>query len=152
MNSRDEEKGMTEEIALTEFDALCKKILLKKKELDAAKAVEDKISKELEAMKGEVLAHFKNADIERHSVKGLGTVSVTSKSSVKVPVGADRQAFFEYLRKQGIFETMITVNSATLNSWYNQEMEAAIATGKIDFQVPGILEPKPYDVINIRGV
>jgi hypothetical protein len=68
----------------------------------------------------------------------FGTFGITARTSVKVPATPeDRQKFFDYLKGQGIYEQMITVHSATLNSYYKAEFNAAMEAGR-DFDIPGL--------------
>lgn len=117
-----------------------------KPEADKLKALEDEILKRLELL-----------EMDKFPLKGHGTFFLKSNFSVKVPkVDDDRAAFFAYLKEQGIFDSMITVNSATLNAWYKQEMDAITeraAKGEDvdpDFKIPGIEEPKPYNQLQFR--
>jgi hypothetical protein len=76
-----------------------------------------------------------------------GKIYVSHKSSVKVPQGLEREAFFEYLKDRGIFENMITVNSATLNSWYKEET-SNLETGVL--LIPGLGIPTIIPTLNFR--
>lgn len=141
---------MNDEITLGNFDTLCRELWAKKLECDELDKIAKEKSKELEEIKSKVLAYMDANELERFSVKGFGNISIMNRSSVKVPTGDERQVFFNSLRERGIFDDMVTVNSATLNAWYNQELEIAIAAGNIDFKIPGIVEPKIYKTLTLR--
>lgn len=72
----------------------------------------------------------------------VGRFGISHRSSVRVPSGDDRGKFFQHLQDIGEFESLITVNSQTLNGWYKQKLEAAQEAGTLmDFSVPGIDAP-----------
>lgn len=122
-----------------------------KQERDEIKDLLSKKNAALEVMQNEVKAILEASDLDRFDA-GLGSVSVVSKSSVKVPkTEEDRDAFFAYLKDQGIFDSMITVNSRTINSWYNKEKEAAVLRGDFSFEVPGLKDVSEYTDINMRA-
>jgi hypothetical protein len=82
-----------------------------------------------------------------------GLVSLAERLSVKTPKSPeDREAFFSYLRDKGLFDQMISVNSATLNSFYKNEFEAAKERGDDDFKIPGINEETMTVILSYRKV
>lgn len=77
-----------------------------------------------------------------------GSVVVAYRSSVKIPREPDaKDAFFQYLRDVEMFDSLISVNSQTLNSFYKSQEELALKNGTIDFTMPGIERPTPYPEI-----
>ena len=66
----------------------------------------------------------------------------------------DKENFFSYLKEKGLFESLITVNSNTLNSFYMREWETVKEHGDpeeaMNFKIPGIQEPKLHEVISFR--
>lgn len=91
----------------------------------------EKLKHKMSAVLGENnMTHFKSE---------YGAITRKAEYSVKIPkLEEQRNAFFEYLKKNGLFDQMITVNSRTLNSHVKEEREAALAKGIIDFSIPGI--------------
>jgi len=74
----------------------------------------------------------------------LGTVSLRKRTSFKTPKDEDsRNAFFGKLKEMDVFDSMITVNSNTLNSFLKAEWEAAEARGEdmITYRFAGIEPP-----------
>jgi hypothetical protein len=61
-----------------------------------------------------------------------------------------RSQFFGFLKSEGIFEDMITVHSARLNSFYDERFEAAKAAHATDFKIPGIEPGAHYKTISLR--
>lgn len=135
---------------LNAFQNLCKDIWEQRMKVDEmASALKIETSK-LEGMKAKVLAYMEDSEIEKQHVPGYGTLSMQNMFSVKVPAGDNKAEFFEYLKERGIFEDMATIHSATLNSWYKQEIDAAIEEGNADFRIPGIEEPKIVKRLGMR--
>jgi len=129
-------------IDLKAFNALCKETWEQRIHAEKLAAEVKEENKKLEEMKAKVLAYMEEAGIENHKVPGFGLLYEKVDFSVRIPQGDEKQKFFNYLKRKGHFETLATVNHATLNSWYKEQMELAINEGKKDFIVPGIEEPK----------
>jgi hypothetical protein len=69
----------------------------------------------------------------------FGQVVLAFRTSVKTPkLPEEREAFFQWLRDKGLYDTMISVNSNSLNSLYKNELEEARDRGEVDFSIPGI--------------
>jgi hypothetical protein len=69
----------------------------------------------------------------------FGSAVLAHRTSVKIPrTPDDREKFFAFLKSRGLFETMISVNSNTLNSFYKSELELAKERKDPDFAIPGI--------------
>jgi hypothetical protein len=106
-----------------------------------------------------IMNALKAAGKSKYYVDGLGTAYLTTKSSVKVPGSIkEKVKFFDYLKQIGndVFLSMATVNSSTLNSWYNAKMEEAAERAKeqgtvIQFEVPGIEAPTMRETLGFRA-
>lgn len=96
---------------------------------------------ELDRIENKVIEILEKLDKTSYQSK-VGRVGITARTSVKLPATPeDKQKFFDYLREKGLFENMITVHSATLNSYYKAEFNSAMEKGE-DFDIPGIGEPQ----------
>lgn len=137
-------------IDLKSFQELCQKAWEQKKKLEEMSAQVTAEGKILEGLKSKVLAHMQANDLQKQHVSGFGTLSIKTRCSVKVPQGDDKLVFFDALKKDGIFETMATIHSATLNSWYEERMQEALDRGEIEFKYPGIQTPKDVMTIEFR--
>lgn len=111
-----------------------------KSKIDERKIELEGLEDELHRIEAELLPMLEGAKMEQVAVEGLGKILVDQKISVKVPKDPEaKAAFFEYLKARGIFDGMATVHSATLNAFYNDELEAKAAIGE-EVKIPG-LEP-----------
>ena len=90
--------------------------------------------------------------LEIDSVKAHGFNFYKEESmSVKTPKTLEeKEEFFNYLRSQGVFNELVSVNSRTLNSFYKSMAEKAAEDGVLDFKMPGIEEPVPYTKLKMR--
>lgn len=61
-----------------------------------------------------------------------------------------REQFFKHLKEKGMYDTMITVNSATLNSFAKGEVELAENNGDFDFIPPGLVRREPRTKFTMR--
>lgn len=121
------------------------KQLLKEKE-----ALLEKEKSVLADMTEEIKKTLEAGGLENFSSKSC-TVSVQQKTSVKVPKSPEqREAFFGYLKERGVFEDLITVNSQTLNSWYNAEKEEFDKTNPEVFAIPGLDDVNDYTTLSVR--
>lgn len=81
------------------------------------------------------------AELEERKLTSFDSVSgklvKTVRTSVKIPQGDDRYAFFAYLREKGQFDALATVHSAQLNDWYKKELAIAKEEKKM-LVIPGL--------------
>jgi hypothetical protein len=78
--------------------------------------------------------------LELDSYKGkAGSFSYKMREGFRVPKDLDaKKQFFAYLQEKGVFDELVSVNSQTLNSWAQAEIEAALENDNFDFQIPGL--------------
>jgi hypothetical protein len=111
----------------------------------------DEEKKKLNTLKEEVLRVLVHHEMDKYVVP-YGTINITNRFTVSMPkLEEARNAFFDYLKTMGIFESIITVHSQTLNAFYKSKMEEAINEGNVDFKIPGIAEPKLVQNLTIRA-
>lgn len=140
----------TEELKVNELKE-CIKLIAKLRQNEA----------EVNDMKREVTAQLDEAEkrmIEMLTKSGLknfrsedGLVSLSARLSVKTPkTEEDRAAFFAYLKSLGLFEQMVSVHSATLNSFYKDQFELARQRGDDDFKIPGLNEETMTPILSFK--
>ena len=88
-------------------------------------------------------------EISKESYHGrAGVFAKKDKYSYRLPKDqANRELLFAYMKEQGVYDEMVGVNSITLNSWANQEIEAK---GLIDYRIPGLAQADIYTVVSMR--
>ena len=121
----------------------------------AAKAM---IKEEMDAVNGKLrelettfIAYLQQNGMEKYVIPGFGTAYIKTMFSYKIPKTPEQKtAFFGYLKERGIFDSMATVHSRTLNSWAKEEMAKAIEAGSSDFQIPGLEIPTTSETLGVR--
>lgn len=111
--------------------------------LDAEKKEQQK---ELEKLQHEIMEHLNAADLTNFDFDE-GKVIKAQRTSVKV---LDKYALAEYLKKLGRFEDLFSFNSATINSYYKEQLEKAIEEGNVDFKVEGLSDPVVFEYLQVR--
>ena len=105
-------------------------------------AIDELEIKILNVMKENALPNFKGE---------FGTVSIKNTKSITQPDGMDAKLqLFAYLKGQGIFEEMVNVNSRTLSSWANKEIEAKEKEGVFGWVPPGLKPPETFASLAVR--
>lgn len=148
MNWWDEDSN--KEISVPEFDQFLKDVFSQREKINLIQADLKEEQAKLDKMNSKVLAILK--DLKRDSYKSpLGSVSIQRRSSVVMPKDPDsRSKFFDYLKETNQYDTLITVNSQTLNAWYKQEKEAAeLEKRSLDFNIPGLGQPSTFETVRL---
>lgn len=138
------------EISTKELDELCVKMQKEWADYEEAKKKSNELHAAYEETERKVLETLRQAGKKKYFVEGLGTISIRTKFQVKVPSSLEaKEKFFKYLSAKGkaVYFKLLTINSQTLNSYYNAELKAAQETGAGNFSIPGIDEPTHRDTI-----
>lgn len=152
-NSEAEQKAAPSSMTIAEFEGILESLRLQRGKIDEAKE-----AYEAEVMKGDDIEKKILECLEqmgRTSYKGkVGTVSITHRTSFRLPASPEeKEAYFNYLRDKGMYDSMISVNSQKHNSFCKAEMEIAEAEGRgLDFKIPGVLEPTINKTLSFRKV
>lgn len=137
-------------ITLQEIETLCRSIV----EQRAVIAEISKNKKEEDQKLDKLEAHFIETlhKIGKKSYRSEhGTLGISYRTSFKVPqTEEDRQAFFNYLKEQGVYDRYVTVKSTDLNTFAKAEMEKELANGNDDFKIPGLQEPTIDETLSVR--
>ena len=132
---------------LSRLKLLCQSLKAKREAIQALDEQKKELNKQLEKEKQEVLEHLKASDLKNFDF-GEGKVIAVDKFNVSV---ADKYALADHLKTLGRFDDLYTFNYNSINSYYKEEMENAISKGDMDFQIPGLSEPKYYQMLQIRS-
>lgn len=154
-----EEAAKGNSITVEELDELCRAYKKSRDEYDAAKEVSDAAYAERERLQGKVVEAMELAGKSKYVVEGVGTLYFNDKMSVRVPKDIEsKKTLFKFLLdKYGptVYWDKVSIHSATLNSFYNQELEAfneASKAGNIngDFNFPGVEAPTAMRSLGLR--
>lgn len=78
------------------------------------------------------------------------SITRVEKMSLKVPKGEAMEEFKRYLKETNN-EYLLTVNSQSLNSWFNEERSLALGNGLDSVEIPGLEQPTPYYTLQVRA-
>jgi hypothetical protein len=146
-----EEKEEVPALTIKELQDLCHLLLSKKDDheraLEAAKVTKEEVDK----LEHRILNYMKECGLPFFE-STFGRVTVKNYSTVSQPATPeDKALFFDYLKEQGVYDQMISVNSRTLNSWVNREIEAREKRGEFGWVPPGLNAPGNFQKIQIKG-
>lgn len=137
-------------MSLTDMENLMKEYADIRGQLDDLHDEEKKLNEAKLAVERKILSELKAVGNESYK-SSLGTAYISTNLSYKIPKDeANRTALFDYLKKQGTFDTLITVNSQTFNAWCKAETQAAQEAGIFPFAIPGVEDPISYETIRFR--
>jgi hypothetical protein len=93
-------------------------------------------------------------ELEKMAVPGHGTVYRKKSFSVKVPKDpSQKSALFDWIKNnkgEEVLQNMLSINSMTLNSFYQAELEVAKEAGNINWRMDGVSEPEVYFQLAMR--
>lgn len=121
----------------------------KKKAEDFASACEAKIKE----LKGKLSSYLNENNLDKYVVAGVGQIYLVKKESFTTPkTNEQKEQLFNYIKEKYGAEDLVaklSIHSATLNSWANQEMEAN-ASDPI-FRIPGLDEPVQFTNLTFKA-
>lgn len=129
----------TEEVSTTEFDKAVQHLAEMDMEYDQVSKLMDEAKEKREAARAAVLTLLEKSGKSKYNAEGFGTVSKIVKYTVTTPKQLeDKKAMFEHFASLGeeAYTHYLSVNSQTLNAYFNQEKE-----NNPDFKIPGVGEP-----------
>ena len=145
-----EDKVEVPEATLQEMDVLVGRVMdLREKKEEVNRELKE-LNEEQREVEQKILSFLNHAKM--NSFAGTrATVSKKMHESVRIPASLEKKLeFFEFLKQRGVFNTLVSVNSMTLNSFCKAESEAAKDRGEFDFKIPGLDEPTLNESISVR--
>lgn len=112
-------------------------------------------SKKLTGLKLDALKAMEVMELDKQHVPGCGTIYRQKEFSVKVPkTPAEKEELFHWIaahKGKDVLDNMLSIHSASLNSFYKSELEIAKEEGNVDFKIPGIDAPEVYWTLGMRA-
>lgn len=147
----EEQKGASE-ISIEELDGLVKEYLAKREEYEAAKKIQSEKYGEYQSMENKLMSTLKAAGKKTYIVDGVGRATIVQKNVITVPKElSDKRSLWDWIAaKYGkdALDDMLSIHSAKLTSWYNQESEQNKDNPL--FKVPGIQPPTMVENLSFR--
>jgi len=139
-----------DKITVAVLDQAVVNCFIRRAEHVAQKKYTTEIWNEVEEIQTAVGVMYEKLDIKKHSSK-LGTLSMSLVEGYALPKDDEsREQFFAYMKERGVFNTMITVNAATLNTFVKDEVEMKETEGEFDFVPDGIMRKDPQLKYSMR--
>lgn len=144
------EKQAPADVTLKGLTELCEKLIMARESKDVINEELKKIAEQIDELEMKILNIMKENALP--NFKGaFGTISIKNNKTVAQPEDmAAKIQLFDYLKSQGIFEEMVAVNSRTLSSWANKEIEAREKQGVFGWVPPGLKAPNEYQSLSVR--
>ena len=141
---------MSESVTIAVLNNLCNELMIVRSKIDEIKKIEKEISAEENRLEQKILNHLKEEGMP--NFKGeFGSVSVTCRRSVLQPEDMEQKMiFFDYLKQQNLLWDMVKVDSRTLSSWANKEIEAKESQGILGWAPPGLKPPTEILTLSVR--
>lgn len=130
-----------------EFKELITKLFEKRDEIEKQEESLSGLNRELKEIESKIINIMEALDMTSFDLNDR-KLSRVSKKSFKQP--EDKAAFFDYLKREGSFEALVSVNSQTLNAWLKGKIKDAEDRGEFFDLPPGITEPTPYTILQVR--
>lgn len=138
---------------LSDFKRTVDEMYAIKKDRDAYEAKSKELTERLEAIKQTIIAHLQENELDSFESTEC-KIYLSNKSSVKVPRDPEKKKLlFDFIRSKygpNVLMNMVTVNSMSFNSFYNEEEKHMLESGQIEFSMPGVDQPATYTTLNIR--
>ena len=134
--------------SLKEMDDLVTRLSEAKAEESEQRRIYSEKTKAVEEIEGEIMKELTLQGLDSFKAS-KGMVYISEKYAVKFPTDLDVKAqLFQYLKDRGAFDAMWSINYATLNAFFKQEVERAKENGEL-VDVPG-LNPLLTKTLNHR--
>jgi Fe-S oxidoreductase len=138
------------ETSLSEMTAMVEKLYELKAEAKAFEAQAKEKNAEFKDLEYKVLQLLEATGASSYECPS-GKIVKTRRVSVRQPKSPeDKEAFFDYLKEQGDFDGLISVNSRTLTSYVQKEIEAKEEDGKFGWVPPGLEAPEAIEYLALR--
>ena len=132
-----------EEITVDALEAAINNCFIRRDEHKAHKKVTTDIWNEVEELQTAISVMFDKLDKDKHQTK-YGTFSKRLEEGYALPKDDESRAqFFGYMKERGVYDTMITVNAQTLNTFVKDEVAIKENDGDFEFIPPGIMRKDP---------
>ena len=143
------------EVTVQELDEVVTALKKARDEYDLAKSVSSEKNAIVDELEGKLITLMGMAKKNTYEVDGVARITVVTKSQVTTPKTIDeKQALFSWIENRMGREALIayqSINYATLNSLYNQEMNKALESGQEFNGIAGIGLPMIVKSLQVRA-
>lgn len=138
--------------SLEEMEKLVEGLFNAKEALEQLAAQEKEIQTIRRELENKIMSKLKEVGNTTY-VSKFGRASIKTSLSYKTPKDSEaKKKLFEYIKGKGddVYNSLLSVNSQTLNAWAKAENQHAADNGIFPFEIPGLDEPISYETISFR--
>ena len=149
----DEAEGPSEDITVEELDELAELYAKCRAQYEEASSVAKDLHASMAVAQINLVRALQATKKPRYFVDGLGGFNLKTTYSVRCPKDLDdKKKLLQYIRTKGdeVYLGLVSVNSRTLNSFYNQEQSSAEERGDAGFILPGVEAPTAQVTIQFK--
>lgn len=130
------------------MDEMVRELKAARTKYDEAKKLASEAYSTLEKAETQVVNALKATGKSSYKVDGVGNVSWYVKESFTTPkTNEDKSRLFNYIKEKygaDVLMSMVSIHSATLNSFANKETESGV------MEVPGLAAPTGTEILSFR--
>lgn len=130
------------------LDRTIKDLRVAREKKEAAEAQYNIESANCKVIEDKLMGLLKAVGRDSFKTPGIGTASITHRQNFQTPkTGEDKVELFTYIKNkygEEVLRSMISIHSATLNSWAKKELEAGALV------IPGLGQPTSTEIIAFR--
>lgn len=137
---------------LSEMEKLVEGLFNTKEALEQLAAQEKELQSARRDLENKIMSKLKEVGNTTY-VSKFGRASIKTSLSYKIPKDIEaKKKLFEYIKSKGddVYNSLLSVNSQTLNAWAKAENQHAADNGIFPFEIPGLDEPISYETISFR--
>jgi len=150
----DWDKEEAQDISTAELDTVCGHFIEAKRQYDEKKKELEEFQLKKKSQEAILLDLLDRAKKSKYYIDGMGTAYIINKLTVKTPKTVeDKQKLFNYIRDRFGPDALVdyqSINSARLNSFFNEQKTLAAEKGIADFEMPGLEAPKSMTTLGFR--
>lgn len=136
-------------ISVVGLQAKCEEIIAFRAQTDAAEKIYKDSYHRCEKLEEELIGLLEELGMKNFAHGGFSFIR-TERKSLTTPKGDEFIQFCEFLKEKGHYESLISVNSRTLLSWYLKEDELARSRGEPYAMIPGLTIPTIIPTLSVR--
>lgn len=109
--------------SLGNVSSLVEQFLSHKKEIEKIEKEQiSPLNEKILQIQSKLIAEFEASGLSKFS-SAVGSVHLMVEKKVKMPQGDDKITFVNFLKARGEWDTFASIHHATLNSWFNENMD-----------------------------
>lgn len=146
---------MAQPVSIEELDGLVAQMMKAWTKVEEASEVVKGLRKEYDKLEARVLATLESAKKSKYYVDGFGTAYIKSDLQVRVPANkTEKKKLFDYIQEElgdDVLFNLLSINSATLKKFVNDQAAVAAEKGVANFTIPGLQPPTVRKTLGFKS-